>query len=383
MKCRTLFLLVALFALVAVCTFPCVAHADQTAEEELTDSVGDALDGLDLTDFSEAAADYIDSVTDKILALASGEFDDVGSVFALLAEIFVDGLAQTLPALLSVFAVTVICGLCRKTADSLVSQGTAEVVSFVGIAVICVTLVGLLAMVYAQVSTVVDKICALSDAASPVMLTLLVACGGGTVMNVCQPGVVVFGSVILNLVRNVVLPLTLFGSMFALVGNLSGSMRVEKLSGFLSGLSGWVIGVVFMVYSAYTSVAGITAASIDGVSVRMAKFAAKNYIPILGGYVADGFDTVLAGATIVKNCFGAVALFVLLVAVIRPVAAVLCVSLGLQAVSAVAEPIAEQRTIKLLSAVGKTLSMYVAVIAAVAFMFALQFIVAICCASGV
>lgn len=91
----------------------------------------------------------------------------------------------------------------------------------------------------------------------------------------------------------------------------------------------------------------------------------------------------LAGATIVKNCFGAVALFVLLLAVIRPVAAVLCVSLGLQAVSAVAEPIAEQRTIKLLSAVGKTLSMYVAVIAAVAFMFALQFIVAICCASGV
>ena len=122
MRCRTLFLLVALFALVAVCTFPCVAYADQTAEEELTDSVGDALDGLDLTDFSEAAADYIDSVTDKILALASGEFDDVGSVFALLAEIFVDGLAQTLPALLSIFAVTVICGLCRKTADGLVSQ---------------------------------------------------------------------------------------------------------------------------------------------------------------------------------------------------------------------------------------------------------------------
>lgn len=353
------------------------AYADET--EQLTEGVSDTVDELDLTDFSEVASDYIGSVADKILALADGQFDDLGSFLQVFAEVFLTDFTQTLPSLLTIFAVAVIYGLCRRTGDGLLSAGTNDIVVFVGVAVICITLAKLYGRVYSEVYAVVNKIAAISQTSSPVMLTLLVACGGNGVTQVCRPGMVIFGSTILSVVKDVVLPLGLFGSLFAVAGNLSGSMRVEKLSDFFASTSGWVLGVVFMVYSAYTSVCGITAGAVDGVSVRAAKFAARNYIPILGGYLSEGFDVVLASANVVKNCFGAVTLAVLLLAVIKPICTTLCVSLGLQAVSAVVQPVADERTVKLLYSFGKTLSVNVVVVCASAFMFALQVVIAISC----
>ena len=85
----------------------------------------------------------------------------------------------------------------------------------------------------------------------------------------------------------------------------------------------------------------------------------------------------------VKNSLGAVVLVVLVLAVVKPIVYVLAVGLGLQAVSAFAQPVAEPRVVKLLSGVGKNLTVLVAVIFATAFMFALQILIAMTCANAV
>lgn len=365
-----------------------VAYADETdgndsSDKSLSDYVDDAVDGLDLDDFSDFAEDYIDSVVDKISDLAAGKFDGISDVFALLSELFVDGLSTVFPSLMSIFAVVVIASLCRKTTDGLVTDGTQQVVGFVGVAAVVLSVLGLFKVAYGQVVELVQKISLFSQVSTPPMVTLLVSCGANTLGSVCQPSMAVLSSTIVEIVRHAVLPLSLFAAMFALAANLSGSMRVEKLSSALNNLSGWLLGVVFMFFSAFTSVQGISAGTVDAVSVRAAKFAAKNYVPILGGYVAEGFDVVLAGTTLVKNSFGGVCLLVLLFAVLRPTIAVLAVSVGLQTVSAVCQPVADERYVKLLAAVGKNLQMLVAAIVAVAFMFALQIVLAISCANFV
>ena len=379
----TVCLLVALLLCVRFACICPVAYADDDTDEALSNSVDDSIDGLDLDDFSDACSDYIDSVADKIRALAEGKFDNLSDVFALLAELFAAGLSGVLPSLLAIFAVVVIASLCRRTTDGLVGEGTQQVVGFVGVSAVVLSVLQLLRIAYGEVAALVDKIAALSQTATPIMLTMLIACGATSLGGVCQPSMAVFSSVIVELVRQAVLPLSLFATMYALAANLSGNLRVEKLSSTLANLSGWLLGVVFMLFSAFTSVQGITAGAVDAVSVRAAKFAAKNYVPILGGYVAEGFDVVLAGATLVKNSFGGVCLLVLLLALLRPVVCVTAVSLGLQAVSALSQPVADERFVKLLAAVGKNLSMLVAVVVAVAFMFALQVVIAISCANFV
>lgn len=386
MKAHRIVCSLLLFVVAAVLFVALSAGVSAFATEDdksVSDGVDESLDGLDLSDLDEFCDEYIGSVVDKIRAIANGEFDSASDFLHMFAELFLSGATAIVPTLLSMFAVVVIVGLCRQTTDGLVGQGTSNAVSFVGVAVLSVSLLNLLRGAYAQVLAVVDKISVLSEAASPVMLTLLIANGAATLGAVCRPSMVVFSSVILAVVRSVVLPLSLFATLFVIAGNISDSIRVEKLSSFLGNTAGWILGVFFMLFSAFTSVQGIAAGSVDSVSIRAAKFAAKNYVPILGGYVSEGMDVVLAGGTLVKNSLGAVVLVVLVLAVVKPIVYVLAVGLGLQAVSAFAQPVAEPRVVKLLSGVGKNLTVLVAVIFATAFMFALQILIAMTCVNAV
>lgn len=372
-------LLVTLLLLVLSSIFlPSVAFAEETLDE-LYRQVEEGLDNLDFSAVDEVSGSFFESFAEKVQQIINGEFDETQSFFQLLAEFFAQDVADIFPQILSVFCVLVICGLVRNASDGFISNDTAKVVSFVGVSAVLVSVLSMVINVYGQVAELISQISALSDAAMPVLLTLLVA-NGGVSSSVCQPSMVVFSSVVISVVQNVVLPLSIFGLAFV-VGNLSENVRVSKTSEFLNSCSSWILGVVFMVFSSFTAIQGVAASSVDGVTYRAAKFAVKNYVPILGGYVSDGFDVVVAGTSLIKNAFGVVTMLVVFYLTVKPLISLLCVKLGLQAVAAVSEPLADARYVKILSGFSKNLTFLSALVVAVAFMFCILTLVAISCAN--
>lgn len=354
------------------------AFAEETLDE-LNKKVDDALDNLDFSEVEKVSDSFFDGFAEKVRQIIDGEFDDTQSVFSLLVQLVAQDITEVFPQLLSVFCVLVICGLVRNASDGLVTE-TTQVVSFVGISVVVVSVLSLVVRVYNQVDELISNISALSDAAMPVLLTLLVA-NGGVSSSVCQPAMVVFSSVVISVVKNVVLPLSVFGLAFVVVGNLSENVKVTKTSEFLNGCSSWVLGVTFMVFSSFTAIQGIAASSVDGVTYRAAKFAVKNYVPVLGGYVSDGFDVVVASTSLVKNAFGVVSMLVVFYMTVKPLVTLVCVKLGLQAVAAVSEPLADVRYLRILNGFEKSLTFLSALVVAVAFMFCILALVAISCAN--
>lgn len=296
---------------------------------------------------------------------------------------FGDGIKTVLPKLVAMFAVIVILGLVRRSSGSMISESTNEVVNFVGVTVVLITTLGLVASSYKQVYQMLSEISVLAETSMPILLTLLIANGGNVASAVCQPSMVIFSTVVIKTIQTVVLPLSVFAVVFSIVGNISANIKVNKMSGFLSNTSNWLLGCLFMVYSAFTSVQGITAASIDGVSYRAAKFATKSYIPILGGYLADGFDVVVASTSLIKNAFGVVVLLVLVFVIAEPLLSIISVNLGIQCVAALCEPIADERYVKILNGMSKVLTFITVLVFAVAFMFCILMLIAINCANGV
>ena len=131
----------------------------------------------------------------------------------------------------------------------------------------------------------------------------------------------------------------------------------------------WVIGLVFTFFTSFLTVQGLTAATIDGISYKAAKFAAKSYIPILGGYISDGFDLIIAGSMLIKNAVGVGGLCLMLISVISPIIEVVVFSLGIKLVGALAEPVSDSRISTFLTGTAKSMTiLYVSMIAA-AFMF--------------
>ncbi len=348
--------------------------------DEINDKVDEGLGNLDFSAMDEISRPFFQNFVQKVRQIISGQFDDTQSFFQVIGQLFAQNLSGILPQLISVFCVMVICGLVRNASDGFISSDTSKVVSFVGVTVVIVSVLALVVQAFASVTQLVGDVALLSDAAMPILLTLLVA-NGGVSSSVCQPAMVVFSSVVISVVKNIILPLSVFALAFVVVGNLSENVKVEKASEFLNSCSSWVLGITFMVFSSFTAVQGIAAASIDGVSYRAAKFAAKNYVPILGGYVSDGLDVIVASTSLIKNAFGAVTMLLVFYLVLKPLITLACVKLGLQAVSAAAEPLADARYVKILAGFNKCLTFLTALVVAVAFMFCILTLVAISCAN--
>ena len=370
-----------LILLLLAISFPQVAYAD--LQQDLTEQVQTGLGNIDFSQVETVSGGYIGDIVEKISQIINGEFDSVQNFFEMIFALFSRSLADILPKLVSIFVILVLVGLMRKTSGGFISPATDTVVSFVGRAVILVTLISLFGDVFNQVSQILADLAVLADASMPILLTLIVANGSTNLSAVCQPSMVMFSGVIIGVVRNVLLPLTLTATAFSFVSNLSQNVKMTKLSTFLNNTSSWILGILFTVFSAFTSVQGITAATMDGVSYRMAKFTAKNYIPILGGYVSDGFDIVLASTSLIKNSFGVVLLTVVVLMIAKPFLTILTLNLGLQAVSALSEPVVEGSNSKIFASITKSLTFLSALLIAVAFMFAILVIVAISCANGV
>lgn len=373
------FLCVAL--LLCILLIPNEAFADTL--EELEQNVDESLDNIDFSQVNEISNNYFGSVADKIKDIINGNFDSAESFFDIILSVSTEGIKSVIPQLSLIFAVLVIIGLIRNISGGIISQSTDNVISFVGIAVIFSSLLSLIVGMYKQIYETLYSVSALTDASMPILLTLLVANGGVTLSSVCQPSMVMFSTVVIKIIIGAVLPLSVFSLVFSVIGNISTDVKVGKMSGFLNSASSWILGVIFMLFSAFTSVQGISASAIDGVSYRAAKFATKNYIPILGGYLSDGFDIVLASASLIKNAFGVVALLILMFIIVKPIISILVVNLGLQAVSALCEPIVDEKYIKMLGGMSKTLTFLAILVIAVAFMFCILALIAICCANVV
>ena len=95
----------------------------------------------------------------------------------------------------------------------------------------------------------------------------------------------------------------------------------------------------------------------------------SNSIPIVGGLLRDGFDIVVAGSVLIKNSVGVVCIIGILYYVISPVIYIATFSLLLKIITAIIQPITDDRITSFCTSVSKGISYLNACILVVGLMF--------------
>ncbi len=203
---------------------------------------------------------------------------------------------------------------------------------------------------------------------SPIIITLMVAVGGNVSASVYKPSVAFLSSGIINVFMYAVIPLISFMTIFNIANNFSSSIKLGKFSDFFASTIKWIIGIVITIFTMFLSVQGITCANFDGISVKAAKYAISNSIPLVGGFLKDGFDLVVAGSVLIKQSVGFAVLFALFILVFSPVINMVAFSLLLKLVSSIIEPISDVRISNFCMGLSKTVSYLIASILSVGFM---------------
>jgi stage III sporulation protein AE len=108
---------------------------------------------------------------------------------------------------------------------------------------------------------------------------------------------------------------------------------------------------------------------LDGVAVNAVKFAVSSYVPVLGGYLSDGFDLFLGSLVLIKNAVGFTSVIIMLTALFAPIIKIAVFVLALKLLAAITEPIADGRISKMISGLASNMKLLTASVLGVGFMF--------------
>lgn len=386
---RRVWLLLAVLAAAVVLFVVLVARSEGTAyaasdaqenvEEDLADSVDGTIDRLDTDLFEEFLSSLDDEslralgFTDVKSALKSLTQGGAENFFGNFAKVMASALGSYflgfLPGFITIIIICLFKNMLTGMTSELGGKSTNEVVHVVCYSAIIVILMTGAVKVIVTVTNTVNSLAAFSEAVFPVLLTLLAALGGGTGVAVYQPFMAVLSGTIIKLVQTVIVPAFIATIVFSVVGNISKNVKLDKLTKLFKSGAGWLIGIVFGLFATFLTAQGITGGVVDRLSFNAAKFAMSSYVPILGGYLSDGFDLLSASMVLVKNAVGLTGVAVVLCVVLFPLIQLVVFMLGLRLTAAITEPIGDERTSSVMGSLADNMSLLVTALTGVGFMF--------------
>lgn len=308
------------------------------------------------------------SFKNKIFEILSGEFSGgFDSVWQAFINLFFDSLVSFLPALALIVGVAILSSFFASVKTKQSSIG--EIVFLICFGVIASVITKFVCTSIYSVVNILNAQTHISEIIFPILLTLVASMGGEGSAAVYQPAVLIFSGGVLKLFSTVLISLFIFSFVFSIISSFSNKLKFKKFADFFGGFFKWIIGIVFFLFMGYLALQGITSSVFDSMKIKTAKFAVKNYVPLLGGYLSEGFDFILSGLLMVKNAVGVAGILLIFGLIIPPLLSMIIFSLGLRLAGAICESICDEKITSFLTMAGKSISLLIVLVLGASFMF--------------
>ena len=343
--------------------------------ETLTRQAEKLLDSYDLAVWQRAADSLLReagamSVRDTILSFLKGEkVLDGRNIFERVLQLIVQSLRASGGLMVSLIIPALLAGIFTRMRASFENDMVATVANYVAYLLVAIAAIKYFFKELAAARQAVETMASGMQALFPLLLTLLAAVGGTGASAFFQPAIVAASGTMTALVRNVTLSFAIATALVTALAHITPHFSLTKLRALLKSVANWSLGICFTVFIGVMAVQGFGAAALDGVTLRTAKYAIDNFVPIVGGMFSDTMDTLIACSLLVKNALGATGLVLLAGACIIPMIRILTVSIMFRFCSALLEPVADEGVVSLLSDFAGVLTMLFTVLLSVAAMF--------------
>lgn len=351
-----------------------VLSFNATIEEDLKNQTDEQLGHFDFSDLDQSLKDLniedfgANSFLEKVKQLINGEYTgDFLGILKTIISTFVSDFKKLIPLLATIFSLAILSNLVGQF--KIKSKNLNSIVHFVCYSAIVILVCGGISNLINLTKNTIYSMKGQMEGVFPIILTLMASVGNTVSVGIYQPTMALLSGLIINIFSFVILPVFLMSFVLIVVGNLSNNVKLSKFSSFLNDVFKWIIGLTFTIFTGIMAVKGISAGSFDSVSIRTTKFALKTYIPIVGGYLSDGFNLIMASSVLIKNAVGTAGLFLIFISVLSPIICILIFKWSLHLMSAFLEPLMDSKISNFLFSVSKTISMLIALILSVTVMY--------------
>lgn len=349
------------------------AYAESEIEENLKKEINENLDSLvgDNIDeyFKNLEGSLGYTLKDFAKAIINGEIKvSAENILNVIFSAVKNGFKGSIASVLSILTLAILSSLSKTITAGFKKDGIENIIHFAIYGAILCTLGISLGSVVKSTYEALNEINKILDGIFPIFATLVTALGGAGGASLLQPSTLLLSNLVIKMILNLILPVFCAIIVLTFVGNMSDTVKLDKFSKTLKSSVNWVLGITFSLLTTFTSLQGLVGASFDSITIKSAKFALSTYVPILGGYLSEGFDIVMASCILVKNALGLATFLILIGVILTPIIKILLLSLSLKMVSSIVEPLGENKVSNLLYDTAGHLNILVACIGGVAFL---------------
>lgn len=272
-----------------------------------------------------------------LTAIARGEMTiDFQQTADLLSRQFFSAVRQSLWRLTRLIAPALLWALLKQFSGKSSECGRIVVQLFV-----CVFLTQDLGDHITLAVATVQQISAGMQGLLPMLLTMMAAVGGSAGSALMQPAVVASASAMTSLISGITVPLAVASGVLCMLCHLGDGIRVQRLAEFTQQCAVWSLGIGFTVFIGVLTTRSVTAAAIDGVTLRTAKYALNNLVPFVGGLFADTVDTLVGSGMLVQSALGVTGLIVIGSRAVLPLCQTLAAAMLYKLASALMQPVSD------------------------------------------
>ena len=372
---RIIIILLIIFALNG--TF---AYASESNNQEAESSVNEEeiiksqQDNLNIDDFIEEADTYTKDVYQDIdigelfTSAISGNIDNENIlkniVHSLGGEVF-----DSITVLGSILVIIVIHSILRAISEGLENKGIAQIIYYVQYILIVTLIMTNFVQIIDIVKDSIQNLVNFMNLLIPILVTLMITTGSIASASLLQPILLFLITFMGNFITGIILPLILVSTSLGIVSNISNKIQINKLANFFKSGSIWILGIILTIFVGLVSIEGTLSSNVDGITAKTAKAAVSSFIPVVGKILGDAVDTVIGCSSILKNATGIVGIIILLGIAIVPIVKLVVLMALYYLASAICQPIADEKIIKLLDQMGDTFKILLGVMCSISVMF--------------
>lgn len=326
---------------------------------------------LVLEDLKRGNEDYFPSmnIKDYILSVLRGDVSlDFGGMARGVIKTMLDEVISNLSLIIQILVVTIACSILTNLQTSFEEDSIAQLGHYACYIILSMMIINSFVLAIGLAKDTVTKMVDFMEVILPILLVLLTAVSGTGTRLLFHPMVIGTVNIIGNLIKSLVFPLILFTFIVGIISNISQKAQFTKLSELLRQIVVFILGGAFTIFVAIITIYGI-GSNLDGITIRTAKFAVDNFIPIIGKFLSDAVETVVGGSAILKNGIGIVGLIALFLIILFPAVKILVLIFVYKLIAALVQPIVTDNISDCLGEVSKDLIMVLVGILTVATMF--------------
>jgi stage III sporulation protein AE len=277
LKTRHVFVLLSFLSLFVI-ILPCniLAKNDDIIQEQLN-SIDDSQIQSFLEQINKNYSEYIPKYEfdDLINTLKGNKVYDLKRLFTGLLNYLFHEISANYRLLGQLIALCVVSAVLKNIQNAFDNNNISQVAHGIVCMVMIIVAVQSFAIALRIGKEVIEQMVTFIQALLPVLFTLLASIGGLTSVAVFNPIILLGVTISSTWIKDILLPIIFFSAVLGLVNNISDRFHVSYLASLLKQICVFLLGLFMCIFLGTLVVQGAAAASIDGITIRTAKFASK------------------------------------------------------------------------------------------------------------